>query len=62
MTIWRLCSFFLDRGADVNAIGGLYGCALEAAAHRGSIEVLEVLRRIQGEWGWFGARRLKSQE
>ena len=33
----------LDRGADINAVGGQYGTALAAAALRGSMEIIRLL-------------------
>lgn len=38
----------LDRDADVNAQGGYYGNALQAASHQGHEKVVQILREAQG--------------
>ncbi|KAF3021627.1 hypothetical protein E8E14_014068 [Neopestalotiopsis sp. 37M] len=39
----KVTKFFVDQGADVNAIGGNYGTALGAAAANGHLEIAELL-------------------
>ena len=39
----KIMSLLLDRGADINAVGGTYGTALSAAAYRGREMIVSLL-------------------
>ncbi|KAJ7229573.1 ankyrin repeat-containing domain protein [Mycena haematopus] len=39
----KIVSILLDKGADINATGGIYGSALQAAAAGGHIEIVSIL-------------------
>jgi ankyrin repeat protein len=45
-----MATLLLDKGADVNAKGGLYGNALQAASARGYKEIATLLQK-QGASG-----------
>jgi ankyrin repeat protein len=48
----------LDKGADVNAQGGKYGNALQAASSRGNLEVVQLLldkgANVNAQGGYYG--------
>ncbi|KAF5337741.1 hypothetical protein D9758_016029 [Tetrapyrgos nigripes] len=50
--------YMLEKGADVNAQGGYYGNALQAASRNGHLEVVRALLEkgadVNAQGGWFG--------
>ncbi|KAJ6178148.1 hypothetical protein N7519_008609 [Penicillium mononematosum] len=55
----EVVSLLLKHGANVNAEGGYYGCALQAATSRGSLEIMKMLidhgAAVDGHTGNFGS-------
>lgn len=55
----EVVSLLLKHGANVNAEGGYYGCALQAATSRGSLEITKMLidhgAVVDGHTGNFGS-------
>jgi ankyrin repeat protein len=56
---WESCRFFLEKGANVDAAGGYYGSALQAAAANGNLRVvslfLEKGANVNAAGGYYGS-------